>query len=156
MPIWWSSLANFVLKLVLILSERTCNAVYWNSDEAHVFCSVLPFQQAPMDVSTSKRCQVTDSFVKTAVQTLPKKGKKKWTKTQIYSLTLSSLYETIHMTFPFLKYHLFAAKHASIRSIHFLNVNFKHHLCNVSIDRLGFMDYSGICFQVPAMQFTFQ
>ncbi len=41
-----------VPKLVLILSGWTCNAIYRNSYEAHVFCSALPFQQAPVDIYT--------------------------------------------------------------------------------------------------------
>ncbi len=52
-------------KLVLILSGRTCNAIYQNSDEAHIFCSVLPFQQAPSVVCTTNRSQVIADFVKT-------------------------------------------------------------------------------------------
>ncbi len=54
-----------VPKLGLILSGRTCNAIYWNSSKAHVFCSALPLQQAPMDVCVSNRPRVTTGFVKT-------------------------------------------------------------------------------------------
>ncbi len=39
-----------VPKLVLTLYEWTCNVIYRNSDEKHVFCSSLSFQGAPVDV----------------------------------------------------------------------------------------------------------
>ncbi len=39
-----------VPELVLILSERTCNAIYRNFDEVRVFCSTLHFQEAPKDI----------------------------------------------------------------------------------------------------------
>ncbi len=47
-----------------------------------------------------------------------KKERTKWMKTQIYSLTSSSLFQAIHLTFSFSIYHLFATKYASILSIH--------------------------------------
>ncbi len=53
-----------VPELVLILSRRSCNTICRNSDEAHVFCSTLPFQPAPEDVCISNRSRVTASFVK--------------------------------------------------------------------------------------------
>ncbi len=39
---------SVVPKLVLILSGRTCNAIYQNNNEAHVFCTLLSFQHAPL------------------------------------------------------------------------------------------------------------
>ncbi len=39
-----------VPKLVLILSQLTCNAIYKNSNKVRVFCSSLSFQQTPTDV----------------------------------------------------------------------------------------------------------
>ncbi len=66
--------------LVLILSGRTYNAIYQNSDKAHVFCGALPFQQAPTDVCTLNRSRVTFGFVKTVACTPPKKGKKQMNK----------------------------------------------------------------------------
>ncbi len=109
-----------VPQLVLILSGSTCNAIYRNSDEAYVFCSTLPFQQTPRYDCMSNRSRVTHGFVKTVVRTPPKKAKKKWTKTQIYSLTSSSLSKAVHWTFSFSKYHPFAAKHAFILSTYIL------------------------------------
>ncbi len=85
-------------KLVLILFGRTCNTIYQNSNETHIFRSALPFQQASVDVCNSNRSRVTAGFVKTVVCNIPKIGKKKWTKTQIYSLTSSSLSDAIHLT----------------------------------------------------------
>ncbi len=35
-----------VPKLVLILSGRTCNDIYWNSDEVNIFCSVFTFPRS--------------------------------------------------------------------------------------------------------------
>ncbi len=58
---------------MLTLSERTCNAIYWNSEEAHVFCSSLSFQQAPMDICMTNKTQVTAGFVKTIAHT-PTRG----------------------------------------------------------------------------------
>ncbi len=69
----------------------------------------------------SNRFRVTAGFVETDANTPPKKGKK-WTKTQIYSLTSSLFSESIHLTFSCLKYCLFGTKHASIYSTHFLMV----------------------------------
>ncbi len=70
-------------KLLLILSRRTCNAIYQNSYEAHVFHSALPFQQAPVNVSITNRSRVTVGFVKTVARTPPKKGKKKMSENTI-------------------------------------------------------------------------
>ncbi len=58
-----------VPKLVLILSRRTCNPIYQNYDEAHVYSIALPFQEARAGVCTSSRSQVTADFVKTIVFT---------------------------------------------------------------------------------------
>ncbi len=33
-------------KLVLILSRQTCNSIYWNSNKAHMFRSLLSSQKA--------------------------------------------------------------------------------------------------------------
>ncbi len=54
------------------LSRVTCNAICRNSDETHVFCSALPFQQAPAVVCMSNRSRVTSAFVKTVAYTLQK------------------------------------------------------------------------------------
>ncbi len=54
-----------VPKLVLVFSRRHCNAIYWNSNEAHVFCSSLSFQQAPTDICVSDRSQVAAGIMKT-------------------------------------------------------------------------------------------
>ncbi len=51
-------ITRVVLKLVFILSERTSNTIYWDSNEAQIFCKALPFQQAPVDVWISNRSQV--------------------------------------------------------------------------------------------------
>ncbi len=107
---------------MLILSGQTSNAIFRNSDEAQVLCSALPFQQIPMEVYTSNRSRVTTGFVKTVVGTPPKKKRKKWTKTQIYSLTSPSFSKAIHLTFSFSKYHPSAAKHAFILSTNFFTV----------------------------------
>ncbi len=88
-----------------------------------------------------------------------KKGKKKWRKTPLYSLTSSPLSEAVRgctLTFYFSKYLLFAGKHASILSTHFFNGGFKLLLQNKSIDCLGFLDYLNICFKVLAAQCTLQ
>ncbi len=53
-----------VPKLVLTLSRRTCNTIYWNSN-AHAFCSSLSFQQATTDVHMSNTSRVIADFVKT-------------------------------------------------------------------------------------------
>ncbi len=65
------SYTNVVPKLELALSRWTCNATYWNSEEAHVFCSSLSFQQALADVyiCMSNRSHVTFGFVKTFAHT---------------------------------------------------------------------------------------
>ncbi len=63
-------------KLVFILSGWSCNAIYRNPNEAHVFCGASSFQQAPVDVCISKRSRVTAGFVKTIACTPPKKGEK--------------------------------------------------------------------------------
>ncbi len=76
---------------------------------------------------------------------LQKKGKKKWTKTQIYSLTSSSLSEGVHLTFSFLKYLPFAAKHVSILLTHSFNGGFKLFLQNEPKDCLGFRNHLGRC-----------
>ncbi len=50
------------------LSRWSCNAnnaIYWNSNDEHVFCSSLSFQQAPANIYMSNRCRVSASFVKT-------------------------------------------------------------------------------------------
>ncbi len=67
-----------VPKPVLILSGWTCNAIFRNSDKAHVFCSVLCFQQTLTDVCTSDKSQVTAGFVKTVARTSQKKRKHKF------------------------------------------------------------------------------
>ncbi len=72
-----------VPKLMLIPFTRTSNAIYRNSDKAHVFCSTLLFQQALANVCTSNRFRVTAGFVKTIAKIL------------VYSLTSSLLFETI-------------------------------------------------------------
>ncbi len=67
-----------VPKLVLILSRRTCNTIYWNSSEAHVMYSALSFQQTPTGVRSSNISRVTTGFVKTIARVpLQKKKKKK-------------------------------------------------------------------------------
>ncbi len=66
------SYTSVVPKLVLILSGQTCNAIYQNSDEARVFCSVLPFQQTPTNTCMSNRSRVTAGFVKTVVYVIDK------------------------------------------------------------------------------------
>ncbi len=45
------------------------NIIFKNSEKAHIFCSSLSFQQAPMNVRTLNRSQVTAGFVKTVVHT---------------------------------------------------------------------------------------
>ncbi len=57
-------------KQTLFLSRRTCNAIYRNSDEVHVFCSSVSFQQAPTDGS-----QATTYSVGTATAATPHKGR---------------------------------------------------------------------------------
>ncbi len=52
-------ITGVVSKLVLILLGQTCNAIYWNSNKAHVFYSALPFQQTPADVCMSNVSRVT-------------------------------------------------------------------------------------------------
>ncbi len=66
------------------LSKLTCNAIYQNADKAHVFYSLLSFQQAfMMVVCTSNRPQVTAGFVKTVACTPPEnKRRKKRTKSR--------------------------------------------------------------------------
>ncbi len=59
-----------------VLSGPTCNDICQNSNEVHLFCSALPVQQAPVDVCTSNRPQVTAGFVKT-VANRSKKNKEK-------------------------------------------------------------------------------
>ncbi len=74
--------ARVVSKLVLTLSGRTCNAIYRNSNEVHVFCSSLSFQQVPEDICTSNRSRVAVGFVKTVVH-VPlenERCQKKWAK----------------------------------------------------------------------------
>ncbi len=67
----WSSLSP----------EGLFNAIYWNSDKAHVFYSSLSFQLVPTDVCMSNRCQVTAGFVKVVTYTpLENVRCKKWTK----------------------------------------------------------------------------
>ncbi len=51
--------------MVFTLFGRTYNVIYWNSDEAHVFCSSLSFQQAPVNICMSNRSRATAGFVKT-------------------------------------------------------------------------------------------
>ncbi len=72
----FSTRTEVVRKLIFILSKRTCNAIYRNSNEAHVFCVVLPFQQASVDVCTLNRFRVTAGFVKTIVRIPPTQAKK--------------------------------------------------------------------------------
>ncbi len=66
----------------LILFGWTCNAIYWNSDEVHIFCCTLSFQQPPEDIYMSNRSRVTVGFVKTVACNPPetKRCKKKQTK----------------------------------------------------------------------------
>ncbi len=71
------NVTRVVPKPVLILSRRTWNAIYWNSDKAHVFCSTLPFQQAPTDICMSNRSPVTAGIVKTVVCIPSKRRKEK-------------------------------------------------------------------------------
>ncbi len=87
-----------------------------------------------------------------------KKGKKKkWTKTQIYLLTFSSLSGAVHLTFSFSQYYSFAAKHASTLLTYFFYGGFNLLLWNASNNlRLGFLDHLGTCFEGSAAQFTFQ
>ncbi len=60
----------------------------------------LPFQQAPADICTLNGSQVTTGFMKTQFSiSFRKKERKKWTKTQIYSLASSLLSEAVHLTF---------------------------------------------------------
>ncbi len=85
-----------VPKLVLILSRQTCNTIHWNSEKAHVFCTVLPFQQAPLGICPSHRTRVTAGFVKTVAHTPPKKkGKNFWcrkcVRREIFRTTLLCL-----------------------------------------------------------------
>ncbi len=56
--------SRIVSKMVLTISGQTCNTIRRNSDEVHVFCSLLSFQQAPVDACTSNRSQVIADFVK--------------------------------------------------------------------------------------------
>ncbi len=144
-----------VPKLVLILSGRICNPICWNFFKTYVFYSALLFQQVAVDARVSNTSQVTAGFVKTVACTPPGKRKKRM-KTQIYSLTSSSLSEALQLTFPFSNYHPIAAKRASILLTHFFNRSFKLLLQNVSKDCLDFLDNLGIYFGVPAAQFTFQ
>ncbi len=106
-------------------------------------------------ISPALRSRVTTGFVRTVAHTPPKKKKEKNYQKQIYSLTSFSVSEGVHLTFSFSKYHLFAAKHASILSTQFFNDGFKLLLWNVFKDHLGFLDHLGICFEVPETQFTF-
>ncbi len=59
-----------------ILSRWICKAIYWNSDEAHVFCSSLSFQQAPLYICMLNRSRVTAGFVKIIARTLPENERK--------------------------------------------------------------------------------
>ncbi len=60
---WWEmknekifdETTRVVPKLVFTLARRTCKAIYWNSNKAHVFCRSLSFQKAPADVCIPNR-----------------------------------------------------------------------------------------------------
>ncbi len=79
-----------VPKLVFTLCGRTCNAICQNSDEVHVFCSSLSFQQVPVDIYTLNRFQVTARFVKIVAHTPPKNERnknshiKKWERRSMF------------------------------------------------------------------------
>ncbi len=105
-----------VPKLMLLLSGWTCNAIYRNSDKAHVFCSAWSFQQASTDVCMSSRSRVTAGFVKTVACTPPKKGKKKINENTNLFTHIFLTFRGHTFTFSISKYHSSAAKHASILS----------------------------------------
>ncbi len=118
----WTYNTKVVPKLVLILSRQTRNAIYCNSNKAHILCSTLLFQQAFMMSVCQIDLELQLVLWKQLHVPLQKKKRQKWTKTHIYSLTPSSIAGTIHLTFSFSKYHLFAVKYISILSTHFFMV----------------------------------
>ncbi len=72
-----------VLKLVLILFGRICNAICRHCNKVHVFCRPSTLQQAPADVCMSNTSQFALGFVKTVAYTPLKKGKKKMTQNKL-------------------------------------------------------------------------
>ncbi len=62
---------------MLPLSRWTCSVICWNSNEAHVFCSLLSFQLTFADVCISNRSQVATGFVKTVVPTSRTRGERR-------------------------------------------------------------------------------
>ncbi len=71
--------------------------------------SKLLFQLAPVDVFMLNRSRFAADFVKAVAGNrlpLQKWKEKKWTKSQIYSLTSSLFSKAVHLTFSFLKHRL--------------------------------------------------
>ncbi len=134
-----------VPKLVLTLSGRTCNAIYWNSNGAYVFYSSLFFQQAPADACMSNISQVTAGFVKTVASTLPKKkkGKNEWSHKFI------PLHHPRNPRLYIWHFLSWSTAHLLINMLPFFwpifkNSGFKLLLRNVSKDHLDLLDHLGI------------
>ncbi len=85
-----------------------------------------------------------------------KKGKKKMNENTNLFTHIIVTYWAIHLTFSFSKYRPFATINAFIILTYFFNCCFKFFLWNASKDCSGFLDHLQICFEVSAMQFTFQ
>ncbi len=112
-----------VLKQMLILSRHNCNAIYRNSDKAHIFCSALLFQHALWSLV----CQIDLELQLILWKQLRVPFQKKERRNEQKHKFIRSH----HSTF-FLKYHLFVAKHASILSTHFFFIvvsNFSFGMC---------------------------